>query len=467
MALKRFISVAAQKLNQSLKETDPEFTRILELEKQRQKSSIVLIASENFTSTAVLETVGSVMTNKYSEGYPGARYYGGNEFIDMAENLCRDRALQAFRLNPSEWGVNVQPLSGSPCNFYVYTALLGPHERMMALDLPHGGHLSHGFRTDLRKVSATSIYFESLPYRVDENTGIVDYDRLEANAKLYRPKLIVGGGSAYSRDFDYERMRKICNEVNAVFMYDMAHTSGIVAADVGLKDPFKYADIVTTTTHKSLRGPRGAMIFYRKGYKKDKKGQDVLLDFESKIDSAVFPGHQGGPHNHTISALAVALKLATQPEYKEYQAQVLKNAKSFVKDLQGLGFSIVTGGTDNHLMLVDLRNQGIDGARLERTLELINIASNKNTIPSDKSALTPSGIRFGTPAMTSRGFIEKDFKVVADFILKAANIAKEVKAQNPNAKLPEFTQELKSHQNLSKYKKEVEDFASSFPTIGF
>lgn len=467
MALKRFISVASQKLNLSLKETDPEFIRILELEKQRQKTSIVLIASENFTSAAVLEAVGSVMTNKYSEGYPGARYYGGNEFIDMAENLCRDRALQAYRLNPSEWGVNVQPLSGSPCNFYVYTALLGPHERMMALDLPHGGHLSHGFRTDLRKVSATSIYFESLPYRVDENTGLVDYDRLEANAKIYRPKLIVGGGSAYSRDFDYERMRKICNEVNAVFMYDMAHTSGIVAADVGLKDPFKYADIVTTTTHKSLRGPRGAMIFYRKGYKKDKKGQDVLLDFESKIDSAVFPGHQGGPHNHTISALAVALKLTMQPEYKEYQAQVLRNAQSFVKDLQGLGFNIVTGGTDNHLMLVDLRNQGIDGARLERTLELINIASNKNTIPSDKSALTPSGIRFGTPAMTSRGFVEKDFKVVADFILKAANIAKEVKNKNPNAKLPEFTQELKSHQNISKVKKEVEDFAGSFPTIGF
>lgn len=467
MALKRFISVASQKLNHSLKETDPEFLRILELEKNRQRTSIVLIASENFTSSAVLETVGSVMTNKYSEGYPGARYYGGNEFIDMAENLCRDRALKAYRLNPSEWGVNVQPLSGSPCNFYVYTALLGPHERMMALDLPHGGHLSHGFRTDLRKVSATSIYFESLPYRVDENTGIVDYDKLEANAKLYRPKLIVGGGSAYSRDFDYERMRKICNDVNAVFMYDMAHTSGIVAADVGLKDPFAYADIVTTTTHKSLRGPRGAMIFYRKGFKKDKKGQDVALDFESKIDAAVFPGHQGGPHNHTISALAVALKLAMQPEYKEYQAQVLKNAKSFVKDLQSLGFEIVTGGTDNHLMLVDLRNQGLDGAKLERTLELINIASNKNTIPSDKSALTPNGIRFGTPAMTSRGFVEKDFKVVAEFVLKAAKIAKEVKNSNPTAKLPDFTKELKNHQEVLKVKKEVEEFAGTFPTIGF
>jgi glycine hydroxymethyltransferase len=469
MAIRRFISVASQGLNKSLYEVDPEISKIIQQEQNRQKKSIVLIASENFTSKSVLEALGSVMTNKYSEGYPGARFYGGNEFIDMAENLCRQRALQAYRLKPSEWGVNVQALSGSPCNFYVYTALLGPHERLMSLDLPHGGHLSHGFRTDIRKVSATSIYFESLPYRVDEKTGIVDYEKLEENAKLYRPKLIVAGGSAYSREFDYDRIRAICDQVGAIFMYDMAHTSGIIAADVGLKDPFAYADIVTTTTHKSLRGPRGAMIFYRKGYKKDKKGQDVLLDYEQKIDYAVFPGHQGGPHNHTITALAVALKLATQPEYKEYQAQVLKNAKSLAKDLQAKGFDIVTGGTDNHLMLVDLRNKGIDGARFEKVLELASIAANKNTIPSDKSAFTPNGIRFGTPAMTSRGFSEKEFGTVAEFISDAAIITKKIKELHPSTKIADFTATLykESWPDIDNLRKKVEDLCFEYPTIGF
>ncbi|CAG9325395.1 unnamed protein product [Blepharisma stoltei] len=465
----RRISVDAQKLNTPLKLWDPEIDAIISSEKERQRNCVNLIASENFTSRAVLEALGSIMTNKYSEGYPGARYYGGNEFIDKAENLCRSRALQVYRLDSEKWGVNVQPLSGSPCNFYVYTAILGPHERMMGLDLAHGGHLSHGYRTETKKVSATSIYFENLPYRVNETTGIIDYDKLEENAKLYRPKLIVGGYSAYPRDYDFARIRKICDETGALFMYDMAHTSGIVAANVGLRDPFQYADIVTTTTHKSLRGPRGAMIFYRKGSYKDKKGNDVPYDLQQKIDFAVFPGHQGGPHNHTITALAVALKEALSPEFKEYQAQVLKNSQVLAGELLSLGFNLVSGGTDNHLMLVDLRNRGIDGARFEKVLDKVSIVANKNTIPTDKNALVPSGVRLGTPAMTSRGFMEDEYKKVAGFINRCAKITKDINEKAPGKKVADFNAFLNSQQwpAIAELKSEVEILASSFPTIGY
>ncbi|PNX96018.1 serine hydroxymethyltransferase mitochondrial-like, partial [Trifolium pratense] len=319
-----------KQLNSSLEEVDPEIADIIELEKARQWKtlehrhslerrvpSIVrfrdnlgleLIPSENFTSLSVMQAVGSIMTNKYSEGYPGARYYGGNEYIDMAETLCQKRALEAFRLDPAKWGVNVQPLSGSPSNFQVYTALLKPHDRIMALDLPHGGHLSHGYQTDTKKISAVSIFFETMPYRLDESTGYIDYDQLEKSATLFRPKLIVAGASAYARLYDYARVRKVCDKQKAVLLADMAHISGLVAAGV-IPSPFDYADIVTTTTHKSLRGPRGAMIFFRKGLKEvNKQGKEVFYDYEDKINQAVFPGLQGGPHNHTITGLAVALK---------------------------------------------------------------------------------------------------------------------------------------------------------------
>lgn len=394
----------ATALNKPLKETDPELFSIIESEKDRQRDSLVLIASENFTSKSVFDALGSVMSNKYSEGYPGARYYGGNENIDKAELLCQKRALEAFNLDPEKWGVNVQSLSGSPANFQAYASVLAPHDRIMALDLPHGGHLSHGYQTDSKKISAVSVFFETFPYRLNETTGVIDYDKMEENAKLYRPKLIVAGASAYARLIDYARIRHICDLNGAYLLSDMAHISGLVAAGV-IPSPFDYSDIVTTTTHKSLRGPRGAMIFYRKGVRSEnKKGEKVMYDLENKINFSVFPGFQGGPHNHTISALATALKQVNTPEYKAYQLQVLKNCKALADALLSKGYELVGGGTDNHLVLVNLKKSraGLDGARVERILELANIATNKNTIPGDVSAMTPGGIRMGTPALTSR-----------------------------------------------------------------
>ncbi|KAL2872273.1 serine hydroxymethyltransferase-domain-containing protein [Aspergillus lucknowensis] len=401
-------------------------------EKKRQQHFINLIPSENFTSQAVLDALGSVMQNKYSEGYPGARYYGGNEYIDQSERLCQQRALETFRLSPEEWGVNVQPLSGSPANLYAISALLNTHDRLMGLDLPHGGHLSHGYQTPTKKISFISKYFETLPYRLDESTGLIDYDALEKQALLYRPKLIIAGTSAYSRLIDYPRMREIADNAGAYLLSDMAHISGLVAAGV-VPSPFTNSDVVTTTTHKSLRGPRGAMIFYRKGVRRtDKKGSPEVYDLEGPINASVFPGHQGGPHNHTITALAVALQQAQSPEFKTYQETVLANAQALAERLGnplnsgGLGYNIVSGGTDNHLVLVDLKNRGVDGARVERVLELCGVASNKNTVPGDKSALKPGGLRLGTPAMTTRGFQPEDFRRVADIVDRAVTITQKL-----------------------------------------
>ncbi|KAL9618196.1 MAG: hypothetical protein Q9160_007092 [Pyrenula sp. 1 TL-2023] len=370
--------------------------------------------------------------DKYSEGYPGARYYGGNEHIDEAERLCQKRALQTFGLNEEEWGVNVQALSGSPANLYAYSALLNSHDRIMGLDLPHGGHLSHGYQTPTKKISAISKYFETLPYRLDEATGLIDYDGLKKLALLYRPRIIIAGTSAYSRLIDYERMRAIAVEVGAYLFSDMAHISGLVAGGV-IPSPFPHSDVVVTTTHKSLRGPRGAMIFSRKGVRRtDKKGNKELYDLEGPINASVFPGHQGGPHNHTITALAVALHQAQTQEFRDYQRTVIENAKALADRLGnatsagGLGYDIVSGGTDNHLVLLNLRNKGLDGARVERILELSGLAANKNTIVGDKSALRPGGLRMGTPAMTTRGFQPPDFAKVADIVDAAVGITQKV-----------------------------------------
>ncbi|KAF7561258.1 hypothetical protein G7046_g2868 [Stylonectria norvegica] len=472
-------SLAAQSelLGATLQNGDPEIHAILKREEKRQEHFINLIPSENFTSRAVLEALGSVMQNKYSEGYPGARYYGGNEHIDEAERLCQQRALQAFRLDPELWGVNVQPLSGSPANLYAYSALLNTHDRIMGLDLPHGGHLSHGYQLPHKKISMISKYFETLPYRLDETTGLIDYERLRENALLYRPKIIIAGTSAYSRLIDYPKMRAIADEAGAYLLSDMAHISGLVAAGV-IPSPFEHSDVVTTTTHKSLRGPRGAMIFFRKGVRSTtKKGVQVNYDLEGPINASVFPGHQGGPHNHTITALAVALRQAQSPEFAKYQKMVLANAQAFSERLsKGLGYNLVSGGTDNHLLLVDLKSKGLDGARVERVLELCGVASNKNTVPGDRSALKPGGLRLGTPAMTTRGFQPEDFKRVADIVDRGVAITVGVdkqaraEAEAKGVKAPGSVKAFLAHlgdgaavAEIAALREEVKEWTSGFP----
>lgn len=336
--------------------------------------------------------------------------------------------------------------------------------------------LSHGYQTPTKKISAVSKYFDVLPYRLDENTGLIDYDNLEKLAKIYRPKLLVSGASAYSRLFDFERLRKIADMNQSYFLYDMAHVSGLIAAGV-IPSPFDHADIVTTTTHKSLRGPRGSMIFYRKGIRSvDKKGNQNLYDLESRINASVFPGHQGGPHNHTITALAVALKQAMSPEFKEYQQQVLINSKRMANGFLQRGYDLVSGGTDNHLILVDLRSKGVDGAKVERVLELCNIAVNKNTVPGDKSAMIPGGIRLGTPAATTRGMCESDMDKIVEFVDLCVQLAVEAQTKTRNLTdgksrvlLKDFQKTLSEHyeNDLSKIRQEVVKFAQSFPAIGF
>jgi len=454
------LSTDAALTSNPISDVDPEITNIIKNEHARQRESLCLIPSENFTSKAVLDALGSVMQNKYSEGYPGARYYGGNEFIDQSENLCRNRALEVYGLDPEKWGVNVQSLSGSPANFSVYTALMEPKDRMMALDLPHGGHLSHGYQTPTKKISAVSKYFECFPYQLDTKTGLVNYDEMEAIAERYRPKMLVCGGSAYSRHWDTARIRKIADSVGAIMLFDMAHISGLVAAGVH-PSPFEHADIVTTTTHKSLRGPRGAMIFFRRGVKgTDKKGKVVKYDFENKINEAVFPGHQGGPHNHTITALAVALNQAKQPIYKGYQQAVVDNMAELAKELKGRGFELVSDGTDNHLVLIDMRNKGVNGAQAETVMELGGIALNKNTVPGDKSALLPSGIRIGTPAMTTRGVTTKDMATIAGFLERATNITKEIVDAVGSKKLKDFKEYIANNDQpkIAELKKDVAAF---------
>ena len=379
----------------TLKQADPQIAEAIDHELNRQRTKLELIASENIVSRAVMEAQGSVLTNKYAEGYPGKRYYGGCEYVDVAEQLAIDRAKELFG---AAWA-NVQPHSGAQANMAVFFALLQPGDTILGMNLTDGGHLTHG-----SSVNISGTYYKVIPYGVDRETERIDYDALEKLAAEHHPRMIIAGASAYARIIDFERIAAIAKSVDAIFMVDMAHIAGLVAAGQH-PSPVPYADIVTTTTHKTLRGPRGGLIL----------GRDEELG--KKINKAVFPGIQGGPLMHVIAAKAVALGEALKPSFKEYGAQVVKNAAALADELTKLGYRIVSGGTDTHVMLVDLTNKDITGKEAQTLLDEVNITSNRNTIPFEpRSPFVTSGIRLGSPALTTRGFREEDMREVARII---------------------------------------------------
>ena len=392
----------------NLRNKDPEIMKIVELETNRQREHLELIASENFVTPQVMEAMGSQLTNKYAEGYPDKRYYGGCEFVDMAENLAIERLKELFGAEHA----NVQPHSGSNANLGVYFAVLKPGDKVLGMNLSQGGHLTHG-----SPVNISGTYFNFVAYGVDKETETIDYDKVREIALEEKPKMIVAGASAYPRIIDFKKFREIADEVDAYLMVDMAHIAGLVAAGLH-PNPVPYADFVTTTTHKTLRGPRGGAILCKEKYAK-------------AIDKAIFPGIQGGPLMHVIAAKAVSFGEALQDDFKEYQKQVIKNASALAEALKEKGFRIVSGGTDNHLVLLDVRNKGLTGKKAEALLEEINITTNKNTIPFDsESPFVTSGIRIGTPAVTTRGMKEEEMEKIAgiiDLALDEKNDRKEVK----------------------------------------
>ena len=376
--------------------SDPELFKTIEDEVKRQRAHIELIASENFVSTTVMEAMGSPLTNKYAEGYPGRRYYGGCEFVDVTEELARNRAKQIFGAEHA----NVQPHSGAQANTAVYFAMLKPGDTVLGMNLSHGGHLTHG-----SKANISGKYYNFVPYGVDDETGRIDYDVLRDLAVEHKPKMIVAGASAYPRSIDFKRIKEIADEVGSLFMVDMAHIAGLVAAGEH-ESPVPYADFVTTTTHKTLRGPRGGMILCKQEYAK-------------AVDKAIFPGTQGGPLMHVIAAKAVCFQEALQPAFKNYQQQIVKNAKALENAFRKNGIDMVSGGTDNHLILIDLTKTGRTGKEMEDLLSLCRITTNKNTIPGEKLKPTvASGIRVGTPAVTSRGMVESDMEKIAGFFAR-------------------------------------------------
>ena len=417
---------------------------IIDREHLRQRRGIELIASENFVSDEVMRAMGSCLTNKYAEGYPGKRYYGGCQIVDEAENLAIERAKKLF---DAEW-VNVQPHSGAQANMAVFMACLQPGDTFMGMDLSHGGHLSHG-----SPVNFSGLVFHPISYTVDKETGRVNYEEMEEKARAERPKLIIAGASAYSREWDYARIRKLADEIGAIFMVDMAHPAGLIAAGL-LDNPVKYAHIVTTTTHKTLRGPRGGMILMGKDFdnpwgKKTPKGE--IKKMSALLDSAVFPGVQGGPLEHVIAAKAVAFGETLQPEWKEYALQVQKNAKALAQALISRGYKLISDGTDNHCMLVDLRTKFPDmsGKKAERVLVEADITANKNMVPYDtRSPFLTSGLRFGTAAITTRGAKEDLMEVIADFIDRVLS--------DPD-----------NEDNIAKVRQEVNDLMNDYPMFAW
>jgi glycine hydroxymethyltransferase len=395
----------------ALRNQDPEIYDVIQQEVRRQNEGLELIASENFASQAVMEATGTALTNKYAEGLPGKRYYGGCEVVDRAEELARDRAKELY---DCDW-VNVQPHAGAQANAAVYLTLLDPGDTFLGLDLSHGGHLTHG-----SPVNFSGILYESKYYGVEKDTGRIDMNKVRDRAHEVQPKMISIGASAYPRDFDYEAFREIADEVDAFLWMDMAHTAGLIAGGV-LNDPMPHTHVVTTTTHKTLRGPRGGMILLGDDYENPmgktarKSGRTKMMS--ELLDSAVFPGTQGGPLMHVIAAKAVAFKEALQPSFAEYAQQIVDNAKAMAAALRERGYDLVSGGTDNHLVLIDLRNKGLTGKEAEQALEAAGITANKNMVPfDDKSPFVTSGLRLGTPAMTTRGFGPDEFAHVAELI---------------------------------------------------
>nr|CAA06649.1 serine hydroxymethyltransferase [Encephalitozoon cuniculi] len=403
-----------------LEMADPELHALICGEVERQKKTINLIASENYAHQSAMEACGSVLTNKYSEGRVGERYYGGTHWVDRIELLCQKRALELFGLDPDAWGVYVQPYSGSPANFAIYTAVVPPGGRIMGLDLPSGGHLTHGYKTKTRKISASSVYFDSRPYTVGSN-GLIDYEGLEKTFTDFLPHILICGYSAYSRDIDYKRLQSIAGRNGAFLFADISHISPLVASGL-MNSPFEHCDIVMTTTQKGLRGPRGALIFYRRAVTKN--GETVDLD--ARINFAVFPMLQGGPHNHTIAGIASALLHAGTPEFAEYTRRVVENSRELCSRLQSLGLDILTGGTDNHMLLVDLRSTGVDGAAVEHMCDALGISLNRNAIVGNSSPLSPSGIRVGTYAVTARGFGPEEMREVGDIIGGVVKLCREM-----------------------------------------